>query len=73
MGHTTEGDEMNEEERDELLIRVDQRTNDCDNWIKDWIKSHEQLHKDNKSYLHKWLLGIVTTLIGLVAKMLFGE
>jgi len=58
---------MTDDERDTLLIRVDERTG----VLHEWIKTHEELHKEQRSYFHKWLGILTTSIIGIVVKILF--
>jgi DNA-directed RNA polymerase subunit H (RpoH/RPB5) len=57
---------MTDEQRDDLLIRLDERMKS----IHEWIPSHEKLHTEQKASIQKWLGILVTGLIGVVTKMI---
>ena len=56
---------MNDEERDDLLIRVDERTK----YLKDWADLHMAHHK---SLLYSAVGLIGTLIIGLITAFVFG-
>jgi len=58
---------MNEEQRDELLIRLDERTAASVRWE----TKHEQLHEKEKAARWKYLSPLYAALVGVVAKLIF--
>ena len=62
---------MNREERDELLVRVDERTEALYSWVHEWTEKHEELHKEQRASTQKWL-GILATLVGgIITRLIF--
>ena len=58
---------MNNEDRDNLLIRMDERIKA----LHDWSQEHKEEHKTSKANIQKWLGVIVTALVGIVSKIIF--
>lgn len=58
---------MNDNERDELLVRVDERVKA----LHDWTSKHEEDHKAQRASIHKWLGIIVTFILGIISKLIF--
>jgi len=58
---------MNDEQRDELLIRLDERTAAS----RKWEEAHDKLHEKNKAAQWKYLSPLYAALVGVVAKLMF--
>lgn len=62
---------MNNDERDQLLIRVDERVMALDSRVGDWIEKHEDRHKEERSSQSKWILALFSLVAGTLAKVIF--
>ena len=58
---------MNEQQRDELLIRLDERTAASGRWE----EKHEVLHEKEKAARWKYLSPLYAALVGILAKAIF--
>lgn len=58
---------MNSEERNELLIRLDEKTDA----LCRWTLKHEEDHKEQKASIRRWLYPVYTAVIGVVLKLVF--
>jgi len=58
---------MNDEQRDALLIRLDERTASSQRWE----EKHDKLHEQERAARWKYLAPLYTALIAVVSKILF--
>jgi len=58
---------MNEPQRDELLIRLDERTEATHRWILE----HKQTHLEERTTRTKWSIFYLGSLIALVSRLVF--
>ena len=58
---------MNNEKRDEIIIRLDERVK----VIHDWIPQHEQKHTNEKAAKRKWTLAALTLIGGVLTRLFF--
>jgi len=58
---------MDQEQRDELLIRLDMRTAASERWE----AKHEQLHKEEKITRTKWTIFLAGCVVSLVSALKF--
>ena len=62
---------MNNDERDQLLVRVDERVQAISTRMGDWIDKHEDQHKEERARNSKWILALFSLVAGTLAKMFF--
>lgn len=58
---------MNDEQRDALLIRLDERTAQSQRWE----EKHDLLHEKEKAVRWKFLLPVYTALVAALGKIIF--
>ena len=60
---------MTEEERDALLIRLDERSGATH----EWITKHESLHREEKMSRWKWIAPLYGAVIAGLSKIIFWD
>lgn len=58
---------MIEKERDELLIRLDERLKA----LSGWTVEHTELHKTQRASVNRWLMASFSLIGGLVVRLIF--
>ena len=58
---------MTKDEEWELLVRIDERVEA----LHTWTEKHEGLHKEERQSQRKWLGIFITSIVGIVVRLVF--
>lgn len=58
---------MTDDQRDNLLIRIDERVKT----LQDWTAKHDESHKSQRASTQRWLLTCFSLIGGVIARLVF--